>query len=69
MMPGVWPYVVTVPTGAGLWRPIRITLVSLLLGLLLLIALALVAGFVPLQKRNATLLAEAADCGHKPIRV
>jgi RND family efflux transporter MFP subunit len=46
---------------AIMWRPSRLTLLSLLLGLVVLIALAFVAGFIPLQKRNATLLAEAAD--------
>jgi RND family efflux transporter MFP subunit len=45
----------------GMWRPSRITLVSLFLGLAVLIAVAFLSGFVPLQKRNATLLAEAAD--------
>jgi len=44
-----------------MWHPSRITLVSLLLGLAVLIALAFVTGFIPLQKRNATLLAEASD--------
>lgn len=44
-----------------LWRPSRITLVSLFLGLAVLIALGFFTGFVPLQKRNATLVAEAAD--------
>ena len=46
---------------AVLWRPSRVTLWSLALGAALLIALAFVSGFVPFQKRNATLRAEAAE--------
>ena len=44
-----------------LWRPSRVTLWSLGVGAAVLIALAFVSGFVPLQKRNAVLRAEAAD--------
>jgi RND family efflux transporter MFP subunit len=44
----------------ALWRPSRVTLWSLAIGTALLIALAFVSGFVPLQKRNAALRAEAA---------
>jgi RND family efflux transporter MFP subunit len=49
----------TVP--AGMWRPSRITLVSLFFGIAVLIALAFFTGFIPLQKRNATLVAEASE--------
>ncbi len=48
-----------VPT--GMWRPSRLTLVLLLLAVVASIALAFVTGFVPLRKRDATLLAEASD--------
>jgi RND family efflux transporter MFP subunit len=51
----------TVAAPASLWRPSRITLVSIFLGMAVLIALAFFTGFIPLQKRNATLQAEAAD--------
>ena len=46
---------------AALWRPSRVTLWSLLLGTVVLLVLAFVTGFVPLQKRNAVLRSEAAD--------
>jgi RND family efflux transporter MFP subunit len=45
----------------ALWRPSRVTLWSLFLVVAALIVLAFVTGFIPLQKRNATLRAEAAD--------
>jgi RND family efflux transporter MFP subunit len=41
------------------WRPSRTTISALLLGFLLLIVVAFVAGYVPLQKREAALRAEA----------
>ena len=44
-----------------MWRPSRLTLVSLFLALAVLVALAFATGFIPLRKRNATLLAEASD--------
>ena len=43
------------------WRPARTTLVALFLALAVLIALAFMTGFIPLQKRNATLRAEASE--------
>jgi RND family efflux transporter MFP subunit len=46
---------------ATLWRPSRVTLVSLFLGLAALMVLAFVTGFVPLHKRNALLISEAAN--------
>jgi len=46
---------------ATMWRPSRLTLVSLFLALVVLIVVAFVTGFVPLQKRNATLRAEASE--------
>jgi RND family efflux transporter MFP subunit len=46
---------------ARLWHPSRLTLISLFLALIVLAALAFFTGFVPLQKRNATLVAEAAE--------
>jgi RND family efflux transporter MFP subunit len=46
---------------AKVWRPSRITLVSLFLTLAVLMVLAFATGFIPLEKRNATLVAEAAD--------
>jgi RND family efflux transporter MFP subunit len=45
----------------ALWRPSRVTLWSLLLGVVVLLVLAFVTGFVPLQKRDTVLRAEAAD--------
>jgi RND family efflux transporter MFP subunit len=46
---------------AAIWQPSRLTLWSLFLVIFVLIALAFFTGFVPFQKRQATLLAEAAD--------
>lgn len=45
----------------SMWKPSRLTLVSLFSGLAVLIALAFLGGFMPLQKRNAILQAEASD--------
>jgi RND family efflux transporter MFP subunit len=41
------------------WRPSRTTISALLLGLLVLFAVAFLAGYMPLQRREATLRAEA----------
>jgi RND family efflux transporter MFP subunit len=49
-----------VPT-AAIWRPSRVALWALLLAIAVLIVVAFISGFLPLQKRNATLRAEAAD--------
>jgi RND family efflux transporter MFP subunit len=57
------------PSQHALWRPSRITLWSLLLAVAVLIVLAFVSGFIPLQKRNATLRAEAADQAQSLPRV
>ncbi len=46
---------------AATWRPSRMTLTVLFLGLAVLIAIAFVTGFVPLQRRDATLRAEASE--------
>jgi len=46
---------------AAMWRPSRLTLVSLFLALAVLIVIAFVAGFIPVQKRNALLQAEASE--------
>lgn len=54
---------------AALWRPSRVTLWSLLLAAAVLITLAFVSGFVPLQKRNAELQAEASDLAQALPRV
>jgi RND family efflux transporter MFP subunit len=56
---GAAPHSVSTP--ATLWRPSRVTLWALLLGSAVLITLAFTSGFVPLEKRNAALRAEAAD--------
>ncbi len=48
-------------TPTVLWRPSRVTLWALAMGAAVLTALAFVSGFVPLEKRNAALRAEAAD--------
>jgi RND family efflux transporter MFP subunit len=54
---------------SALWRPSRLTLWSLLLAAAVLIALAFVSGYVPLQKRNTALRAEAADQAQSLPRV
>ena len=41
------------------WRPTRTTIAALILGLLALLIVAFLAGYVPLQQREATLRAEA----------
>ncbi len=43
------------------WRPSRLTLIAIVLAIVILIAIAFIGGFVPMQKRNATLLAEASE--------
>jgi hypothetical protein len=40
------------------WRPTRTTIAALLLGLLALFVVAFLAGYLPLQQREATLRAE-----------
>ena len=54
---------------ATLWRPSRLTLISLVLGLAILILVAFISGFVPLQKRDSTLQAEAAQQAQSLPRV
>ena len=54
---------------AALWRPSRLTLVSLFIGLAVLVGLAFFTGFIPLQKRNATLVAEASESAQALPRV
>jgi RND family efflux transporter MFP subunit len=46
---------------AKMWRPSRFALISLFLALALIAALAFFTGFIPLQKRNSMLRAEASD--------
>ncbi len=48
------------PTHPAIWRPSRLTLWSLAALVAVLIVLAFVTGFIPLQKRNAQLRAEAS---------
>jgi RND family efflux transporter MFP subunit len=44
---------------ANLWRPSRLTISALLFGFLVLLAFVFLAGYLPLQRREATLRAEA----------
>jgi RND family efflux transporter MFP subunit len=44
---------------ADVWRPSRATISALLFGLLVLLVIAFLAGYLPLQRREATLRAEA----------
>jgi RND family efflux transporter MFP subunit len=46
-------------TPSNLWHPSRSTISALLFGLLVLIAVAFLVGYLPLQRREATLRAEA----------
>src|SRR6202035_5417883 len=46
---------------ANRWRPSGITISALLLGFIVLLALAFFAGYVPLQKRQDTVQAEAEE--------
>jgi RND family efflux transporter MFP subunit len=46
-------------TPSNLWHPSRSTISALLFGLLVLVVVAFVAGYLPLQRREATLRAEA----------
>src|SRR3954462_14948806 len=43
------------------WRPSGITISALLLGFVVLVALGFFAGYVPLQRREATVRAEAEE--------
>jgi len=45
------------------WKPSAITIVAILLGLMVLLAGAFVAGYIPLQRREALVRAEAEDHG------
>jgi len=45
------------------WKPSAITIVAILLGLIVLLAGAFVAGYIPLQRREALVRAEAEDHG------
>ena len=45
----------------NLWRPSGVTVSAILLGLVVLLILAFVAGYVPLQRRDATVRAEADE--------
>jgi len=45
----------------SVWRPSSLTITALVIGLVLLLAGAFVAGYVPLQKRDATVRAEADE--------
>jgi RND family efflux transporter MFP subunit len=46
---------------AELWRPSGVTISAILLGFVLLLAVAFVAGYMPLQRREATVRAEADE--------
>src|SRR5579863_3284070 len=46
---------------ADRWRPSGITISALLLGFLVLMAIAFFAGYLPMQKREATVQAEAEE--------
>ena len=43
------------------WRPSGVTIASLVLGIVVLFALLFIAGYVPLQRRDATVRAEEAE--------
>jgi multidrug efflux pump subunit AcrA (membrane-fusion protein) len=45
----------------SVWRPSGLTITALVIGLVLLLAGAFVAGYVPLRKRDATVRAEADE--------
>ena len=47
------------PAGAPIWRPSGVTITALFLLLTVAVALAFVAGYMPLQKRNALIRQEA----------
>src|SRR5579859_3824575 len=47
--------------GAPMWRPSGVTIAVLFLGVTVLLVLAFLAGYVPLQKRTATIRREAAE--------
>jgi RND family efflux transporter MFP subunit len=49
------------PTPKAIWRPSAVTIWSLVLGLAVLAAIAFLAGYIPLTKRNALLRSEAAE--------
>lgn len=46
---------------ANVWRPSGVTVAAILFGLVLLLAGAFVAGYIPLQRREATVRAEADE--------
>src|SRR5271165_1909424 len=43
------------------WRPTPVTIWSIILGLVVLIVVGFLAGYIPLKQRNATLVSEAAE--------
>jgi len=47
--------------GAQIWRPSGVTIAALFLGAAVLLVVAFLAGYVPLQKRTATIRREAAE--------
>src|SRR4051812_21029190 len=46
---------------AKLWRPSGVTIGAISLGVIVLIVVAFLAGYIPLQKRRATILSEAHE--------
>jgi RND family efflux transporter MFP subunit len=48
------------PDGTNYWHPSRTAITALLLGFVVLLAIAFLAGYLPLQKREAALRAEAS---------
>jgi hypothetical protein len=46
---------------ANVWRPSGITVAAILFGLVLLLVVAFVAGYIPLQRRESTVRAEADE--------
>jgi RND family efflux transporter MFP subunit len=52
-----------------LWVPSRITIAALVIGTLVILLLAFMAGYGPLQKRNLSIMAEASEQAHALRRV
>ena len=53
------------PSAAKLWHPSKVTMWSILLGMIVLAVLAFLAGYVPLQKRMTAIRSEARTASFK----
>jgi RND family efflux transporter MFP subunit len=57
------------PDGDRMWRPSGVTITALCLMILVVVVVAFFAGYIPLQKRNALIVAEAQEAERSLPRV